>query len=123
MVKRDGSKPAPVLKNPFLFRYARSLIFHYPNRWTTNEDEAISWTCAIRKGAWKLLYLMKQKKLELYNLSADIGEKNNLALVYPEQLARLATLLGNELRQRAAQMPIWKETGKPVAWPDELLAN
>jgi arylsulfatase A-like enzyme len=123
MVKRDGKSYVPVLKNPFYTDTARSLIFHYPNRWTSNEDEAISWTCAIRKGAWKLVYLMKQKKLELYNLSTDIGEKNNLALVYPEQLAKLATLLGNELRQRAAQMPIWKETGKPVAWPDELLPN
>lgn len=116
----DGISYVPDLKKKNFADYNRPLIFHYPNRWTANEDEAISWVSAVRQGQWKLLYFMKQKKLELYDLANDIGEKNNLAVHKPEKVKELAKLLGNELRKRNAQMPVWKTTGKPVAWPDEL---
>jgi arylsulfatase A-like enzyme len=116
----DGRSYVPVLKNASYTDTSRALVFHYPNRWTTREDEAIAWASAIRKGPWKLVYLMKLQKLELYNLQDDIGEQHDLATQYPQQVSRLARLLGNELRARNAQMPTWKANGKQVAWPDEL---
>lgn len=119
----DGKSYITTLKNAFLRDTSRSLVFHYPHRWTTKEEEAIAWACAIRKGNWKLVYLMKQKKLELYNLADDIREKNDLSEKNPAQTARMAKLLGDELRKRKAQMPVWKATGKPVAWPDELMVE
>jgi arylsulfatase A-like enzyme len=116
----DGKSYLSLLKNPALGDTTRALVFHYPHRWTAQEDEAISWASAIRQGHWKLVYRMKQQKLELYDLSRDIGETNDLSNVYPFETMRLAKLLGNELRHRGAQMPTWKQTGKPVAWPDGL---
>ena len=70
--------------------------------------------------SWKLIYLMKQKKLELYNLASDISEQHDLASLYPDRTTRLAGLLSNELKKRKAQMPTWKSTGKQVAWPDDI---
>ncbi len=120
LTRIDGRSYVPVLKNPLYTDTSRALVFHYPNRWTTREDEGIAWVSAIRKGPWKLVYLMKQQKLELYNLDTDLGEQHDLASTYPQQVARLAHLLGDELRQRDAQMPTWKASGRQVAWPDEL---
>ncbi|HTM97813.1 MAG TPA: sulfatase, partial [Pedobacter sp.] len=71
---RDGKSYVPLLKNVSYTDTTRALIFHYPHRWTKNENEAIAWTSAIRLGSWKLIYLMKKKQLELYNLASDLSE-------------------------------------------------
>jgi arylsulfatase A-like enzyme len=117
----DGKSYISTLKKPAAIDTSRSLVFHYPHRWTTREDEAIAWACAIRKGKWKLVYHMKKQTLELYDLSNDLGEKNNLAEKYPEQLSVLARIFTKELKNKNAQMPVWKNSNKAVAWPDELI--
>ena len=117
----DGKSLVPVLKNPAYTDTLRNLIFHYPHRWTKNEDEGIAWASALRRGDWKLVYLMKEQKLELYNIAKDQGEKVNLADKYPSQELTMAKIMGEELRSKNAQMPIWKKTGKKVAWPDQLI--
>ena len=43
---------------------------------------------AIREGKWKLVF-SKSEKLELYDLEADIGEKNDLADQHQEVVQRL----------------------------------
>jgi hypothetical protein len=47
----------------------------------------------------------EDKRLELYDLKADLGEKNNLALKEPEKMASLVTLLHNWRQRVDAQMP------------------
>jgi arylsulfatase A-like enzyme len=47
---------------------------------------------AIRKNDWKLVWKLEGKP-ELYNLSKDIGEKNNLALKETEKLNEMLALL------------------------------
>ncbi len=51
---------------------------------------------AVRKGSWKLVVTMKQNKdsIELFDLSKDLGEKNNLA----EKRPQLVRTLLDELR-------------------------
>lgn len=59
---------------------------------------------AVREGKWK--YLRAQHKIpgyaadrkrekveELYDLEADLGEKNNLAAKYPDKMAELKALM------------------------------
>ena len=99
----------------------RPLIFHYPNRWTVNASEGYAWSTGMRYGKWKLIYLMKDKKLELYDLEKDLGEQNDLAETNPQKLKELARLLTKELKQRGAQMPVWKSSGTSVDWPDDLI--
>ena len=52
---------------------------------------------ALRKGDWKLIKYNIQKpdhaKVELYNLSTDIGEQNNIADSNPKLVSELSTLM------------------------------
>lgn len=52
-------------------------------------------TRAIRTGHFKLLEFFEDKRIKLYNLKIDPGEKNNLAKTAPE----LAKQLHEELQQ------------------------
>ena len=75
---------------------------------------------AIRKGDWKLVYRMHTAELELYNLREDIGERNNMAVQYPEIVKEMAKELGTRLRSWDAPMPTVRATGQKVLMPDEL---
>ncbi|ARS39214.1 sulfatase [Sphingobacteriaceae bacterium GW460-11-11-14-LB5] len=124
--KLDGLSLFPILKNPEVKLQDRSLIFHSPNKWTTVKDEAllgINYYSAIRYGNWKLIYQMRTQKLELYDLSKDIGEQHNLSASHPAETKKLAMLLGKTLKERGAQMPVEKTTGKTVPFPDEISGN
>jgi hypothetical protein len=46
---------------------------------------------AVRSGKWKLL--RSKKNIELYDLKADISEKNNLADNHPEIVKRLSDIM------------------------------
>ena len=48
---------------------------------------------AIRKKEWKAVRNAKTKGLELYNLSTDIGETNNLSAQYPNKIRELEKLM------------------------------
>jgi len=121
--KTDGISLMPTLKHPEIKLQDRPLVFHYPNKWTSLTDEAplgINYYSALRFGKWKLIYRMRTRELELYDLSKDIGEQHNLASANPTETKKLASLLGKTLRERGAQMPVEKSTEKAVPLPDEL---
>jgi hypothetical protein len=50
---------------------------------------------AVRRGPWKLVIQSRNHSPELYNLTEDIREMNNLALEHPE--------LVKELQEKLAQ--------------------
>jgi arylsulfatase A-like enzyme len=62
----------------------------------------------VRKGDWKLHYYFEDDGIELYNLSEDIGERNNVAEVHPKKREELLRLLKKW----------WKETDAPI--PSEV---
>jgi arylsulfatase A-like enzyme len=117
----DGKSFVNVLKNHKASDTTRALIWHYPNKWTNDTTEALCFVSAIRIGNWKLLYLMREARMELYDLGNDIGEKNDLSVQFPAKTRELATVLTKQLKEWNAQMPIVKKTGKTVPWPDEIL--
>lgn len=117
----DGRSFVPFLKDAERTDTLSSLIWHYPNKWGGGQGNAINYASAIRKGEWKLIYLMKEKKLELYNLSADITEKENLASRFPQKVRELAKELTDKLQERNALMPTYQSTGNKVPWPLQLL--
>ncbi len=119
--KVDGKSFVPVLKNKNYIDSARTLVWHFPNKWAGSaNDTEFSWMSALRKGSWKLIYFQKTEKLELYNLKNDIGEQHNLSSVYPKKVKELAKLLTMELKKYDAQMPVNKQTRQRVKWPDEV---
>lgn len=119
--KMDGNNLVPMLEGNTNKEKEKNILIHYPHRWTVPEEDGIAWTSAFISGKWKLVYRMKKKKLELYDLEADLSELHDLSNASPSELKRMASRMGNALRNCNAQMPVWKETGKKVAWPDELM--
>ena len=88
---------------------------------------------AVRSGKWKLHLPLKVKKrnwgkpmpnspLQLYDLKADIGEKNNIADDHPDVVKRLLALaekaredIGDVNRKGKHQRPAgWVESPEPL---------
>lgn len=99
---------------------SRPLVWHSPNKWTTPDGPGINFFSAIRQGDYKLLYNMKQEKLELYNLQDDIGEQHNLAPTMKGKTKTLSKLLSDQLRLWKAQLPTYKSTGQQIRYPDQI---
>lgn len=99
----------------------RPIIAHFPHQWEPGILGEIDFHSSIREGDWKLVYVMLEGRLELYNLRTDLGETQDVAAENPEILARLARDLSNQLREWNSPMPGVRATGKRVAYPDELL--
>ena len=70
---------------PLLWEYGRQPDYRYPR-----EPEARSPNLAIREGRWKLLINANGTGAELYDLSADPNETNNLATKQNDQATRLS---------------------------------
>lgn len=116
----DGKSFMPMLTQRGTTAEGRNLFWHIPNIWGPT-GPGIGPTSTVRSGDWKLIYFHKDRRFELFNIPADIGESNNLADSKPEKLQELATVLGNYLRETEAQMPTDKRTGKLVEYPDEVV--
>jgi arylsulfatase A-like enzyme len=116
----DGTSFVRYLKNPSLKDSQRSLIWHFPNRWAGGQGPGINYVSAIRKGDWKLVYLMKEQRVELYNLAEDLEEHKDLSKENPKKTTELALALTKKLKIWNAQMPKYKDKEYLVKWPDEM---
>jgi len=96
----DGLSLAPLLRQPQSHLARESLFFHYPHYYPTTTPVS-----AIRSGNWKLMEFFEDQHLELYDLSADPGEKNNLAGSQPERASQLQARLKSWRTEMHAQMP------------------
>jgi arylsulfatase A-like enzyme len=113
----DGRSFVPLLHgNHDKTREDRSLIWHFPNNWGPR-GPGIGPSSAIRQGDWKLIYYHADRSFELFNVSSDLGEQNNLAAKLPEVRQRLARTLGAYLARVDAQMPTDRNTGELVPFP------
>ena len=99
----------------------RYIISHYPHQWKPYTLDDIDYLSSIRSGAWKLVYRMRTRELELYNLEQDLGEQCNIAAEHPEIVRSLASALTGRLKKWDAGMPLVRGTGAPVEWPEDLL--
>jgi|GEM_PF-2153791 len=60
---------------------------------------------ALRRGDYKLLYFMVQRRLELYNIALDPGEQFDLASLRPDLAAEMLDELYREVLATGMQMP------------------
>ncbi len=119
----DGWSIVDLLENaPKKNRETRPLFWHFPNHWGPR-GPGIGPSSAVRSGPWKLIYYHEQSDYELFNLTTDLSEKNDLSEQEPDVRDRLADLLGNYLASVQAQMPIKKATGLPVPYPSATASN
>ena len=72
-------------------RHVRTLFWHYPHYSNQGSRPA----GAVREGDWKLIENYEDGSLELYNLAADEGEKENLAARDPARCAAMRKKLAD----------------------------
>lgn len=111
----DGRSLVPVLRNPFAKFDRGPIFFHYPHYANQGGFPA----SAIRKGDYKLIQDLEDGAFELYNLSTDIEEHNNLEQLESSVVEELSVEL-NEWRREVDAKPLRKhpETGAepPALW-------
>ena len=116
----DGRSFVPMLLQSGTTSRGRDLFWHFPNNWGPT-GPGIGATSTIRSGDWKLIYYYEDRHFELFNISDDIGELDNLAEEETARVKALAVKLGSYLRSIDAQRPSFKATGQLVEWPDEVI--
>jgi arylsulfatase A-like enzyme len=114
--KIDGQSFVDFLSDPKPQIQNRALFWHYPNEWGPS-GPGIGAYSAIRKGDWKLIYYHQNESFELFNISKDISETQDLVEEETALAKRLAVELEQYLKSVDAQMPVHKPSGESVAWP------
>ena len=115
----DGVSFVPLLKGNGDPSRNRALFWNFPNGWG-KPGPGFGASCTIRKGDWKMIYYYGSGKKELFNITEDISEKNNLVEECPDIVRKLSKELGDYLRKKDAQRPFFKATGEAIPWPDEV---
>jgi arylsulfatase A-like enzyme len=101
-----------------------NLLPHLTSEATTAPHEALYWRFgpqkAVRKGKWKLVDwrdfdTKQQSGWQLYDLTKDLGEKNNLAKAEPQIVAELSAAW--ETWNQRNRAPLWHggQTEDPTA--------
>lgn len=95
-----------------------ALYWHYPHYHPGGSTPY----SAIRAGDWKLIHFYEDNHVELYNLGADLGEKNDLAATHAAKAAELRAQLDAWRASVGAQAPTpnpdydpkreWQEAGQ-----------
>jgi len=98
---KDGVSFVPALKSATATNPGRPIFWHYPH-WGNQGGTP---GAAVRLGDWKLIEWAWGKDPELFNLSKDPGEKNNLARKNPEKLKELTGLIDTFHIDTKALMP------------------
>jgi arylsulfatase A-like enzyme len=102
----DGESFAPVLAGE---AGGRDAVFcHFPHDVSVYPGESPA--ASMRRGDWKLVRFFHDgpdfdHRYELYDLSADIGEEQNLAHAYPDRVEELDALLEEYLADTGAARP------------------
>ena len=91
---------------PHLKQESKASLHDRPLFWRTNGGANF----AIRKGEYKLIKIGKQRE-ELYDLSKDIGETNNLASERPDIVSALQKEL--DAWNAALMAPLWEPLEEP----------
>ena len=95
----DGVSLKPLIEGKSLSE--RPLYWHYPHYGNQGGDPS----SIIREGKWKLIFYWEDGSQELYNLSSDSGEQNNVAEENPQIAERLSQKLLGWLASVDANMP------------------
>ncbi|MGZ0656365.1 sulfatase [Coraliomargarita sp. W4R72] len=105
-VHLDGQSFAPALQGE---PYARDkpIYSHFPHPYIRQNSRASS---SVTEGDWKLYRYFfdgrdRSDRYELYHLSEDVSESNNLALSMPERVEVLSSLLDAHLQETGALLP------------------
>lgn len=109
----DGKSFLPVIKGEENFERG-SIFWHFPHY----ANQGGTPGCSVRKGEWKLIEFF-EGEIELYNLTHDISEDNNLADEHPDIVKEMLKELHAWLDEVHAIKPNPNPDWKP--WRDKDL--
>ena len=95
----DGVSLVPLLTDPEASLGREAIFWHYPHY--HHMDPA----AAVRAGDWKLIRHFDGRPTELYDVSADLSEANDLAAGHFETVEELGRLLDGFLAETDALLP------------------
>ncbi|SIS76305.1 sulfatase [Belliella pelovolcani] len=102
----DGISIATILTEQEESISRNEMYWHYPHYGNQGGNPG----SVIQEDAWKLIYFYEDERIELYNLDADIGERNDLSQVESEKAKYLQNKLKNWLSGTNARLPMKKDT-------------
>jgi len=106
----DGVSLVPLLKGETSID-RDALYWHYPHY--ANQGGFPGG--AIRSGDWKLVERFEDGRVHLYDLGRDIGEREDLALKYPERVEQMRNKLHAWYKQVDAKF-LEPKDGSPLPW-------
>jgi arylsulfatase A len=112
----DGASLVPILRGTGDLK-RDELFWHYPHYQHYQKGGATPYS-AIRKGDFKLIEFLADRRTELYNLHDDIAEQHDLTSQMPDKVAALRNRLHAWRAEVGAQMPSRNpkyDTSKPEA--------
>ena len=113
----DGVSLVPLLRGQTIAK--RDLYWHYPHYGNQGgEPSAI-----IRSGNWKLIHYYEDGRNELYDITVDIGEQQNIIESYPDIAKTLSTKLDTWLTETGAAIPQPDERFDPAKKVQQLEAQ
>ena len=95
----EGTSLKPIFEGDKLDE--RAIFWHYPHY--GNQGGVPS--AMVRQGEWKLIRYFEDGHEELYHITEDAFEENELSAAHPDKKEALSTLLGNYLEGKAVLMP------------------
>lgn len=98
--RTDSRSLVALLKDPHGRVDRERLFFHYPHYYETTTPVS-----AVRERNWKLLQYLEDGHCELYDLSNDLSERNDLASRQPEKVVQMREQLESWRKAVNAQMP------------------
>lgn len=96
----DGMSLVPLLQQTGSIR-REAIYWHYPHY----GNQGGSPGGAVRAGQWKLIEFFEDGRLELYNLTSDLGERHDLSRQDPRRTSDLHARLTAWREQVGARMP------------------
>lgn len=95
----------------------RALFWHYPHKWGPVGPGLDPFTSIVYND-WKLIYFYHDQTWELYHIADDITESRNLIRRNQVVASDLYGKMTEWMRRVDAQLPVSKETGLPVSFPE-----
>jgi len=125
--QQDGQSLVPLLANQ-KFKRRAPLFWHYPHQWYRDVGVGLGIEpfSAMRKGRYKVIYFYGDgvldgegydPRVELYDLSVDVSESNDLAASEADRCVALRDELVAWLTEVAAGIPVVRATGKSAPLP------
>lgn len=103
----DGEDITPVLAGKDVLA-GRPLFWHFPAYLQGRFEKDMFRTrpgAVVRRGKWKLIEFFEDRRLELYDLSQDRGEKNNVATAHADVTRELHGLMTSWRQSTGAPVP------------------